>query len=163
LYFCNYLPFEQDLGLYLNKLESLSPKDDLYQVWLKFAQWFWRFSFLIQCFFTLSLLSPFREGRSPSFEHTWIPSPKNDLYQVWLKLVQWFWWRSRKCKNLQTDRQQDGRQTMGYQNSSLELSAQVSYKWEKFNMYIFEKCSSISKKPHGHLHCVCNRWWSERN
>jgi hypothetical protein len=32
LYFCDYLPFEEDLALYLNKLEFPSPKYDLYQV-----------------------------------------------------------------------------------------------------------------------------------
>jgi hypothetical protein len=32
LYFCDYLPFEVDLALYLNKLESPLPKDNLYQV-----------------------------------------------------------------------------------------------------------------------------------
>jgi hypothetical protein len=41
-HFCNYLPFEDDLALYLNKLESPSPKDYLYQVWLNLACWFWR-------------------------------------------------------------------------------------------------------------------------
>jgi len=39
---CNYLPLEKDGALHLNKLESPSPKDALCQVWLKFAQWFWR-------------------------------------------------------------------------------------------------------------------------
>jgi hypothetical protein len=34
-------PFEEDLALYLNNLESLLPKDDLYQVWLKLTCWFW--------------------------------------------------------------------------------------------------------------------------
>jgi hypothetical protein len=34
-HFCDYLPFEEDLALYLNNLESQLPKDDLYQVWLK--------------------------------------------------------------------------------------------------------------------------------
>jgi hypothetical protein len=29
-YFCNYLPFGEDLALHLNKLDSQSPKDDLY-------------------------------------------------------------------------------------------------------------------------------------
>jgi hypothetical protein len=29
LHFCDYLPFEEDLALYLNKLESHLPKDDL--------------------------------------------------------------------------------------------------------------------------------------
>ena len=80
LLFRYYLPLEKDNPLYLDKLESPSPMDDLCHVWLKLAQWFWR--------------------------------------------------RSRKCKSLQTDgqtdRRTDGRRTTGDQNSSLELSAQVS-------------------------------------
>jgi hypothetical protein len=32
LHFCDYLQFEEDLVLTLNKLESPSPKDSLYQV-----------------------------------------------------------------------------------------------------------------------------------
>jgi hypothetical protein len=32
LHFCDYLPFEEDMALYLNKLEFPSPKDNLYQV-----------------------------------------------------------------------------------------------------------------------------------
>jgi hypothetical protein len=33
LHFCNYLPFEEDLALYLYNLEfPLLPKNDLYQV-----------------------------------------------------------------------------------------------------------------------------------
>jgi hypothetical protein len=31
-YFRGYLPFEEDLALYINKLEFPSPKDNLYQV-----------------------------------------------------------------------------------------------------------------------------------
>jgi hypothetical protein len=42
LLFCYYLPLKRDNPLNLNKLESLPPKDDLYQVWLKLVQWFWR-------------------------------------------------------------------------------------------------------------------------
>jgi hypothetical protein len=42
LNFCNYLPFEEDLALYLNNLEFPLPKDNLYHVWLKLARWFWR-------------------------------------------------------------------------------------------------------------------------
>jgi hypothetical protein len=42
LHFCDHLPFEEDLALYLNNLEFPLPKDDLYQVWLKLACWFWR-------------------------------------------------------------------------------------------------------------------------
>ena len=39
LLFPNYLPFEKDLALHLNILESPSPGDTLCQVWLKLAQW----------------------------------------------------------------------------------------------------------------------------
>jgi hypothetical protein len=76
LLFCYYLPLEKGNHLHLNKLESPTPKDDLCQVWLKLAQWFWR--------------------------------------------------RSRKCKSLKTEGKTDGRRTKGHQNSSLELSGQVS-------------------------------------
>jgi hypothetical protein len=46
LQFCDYLPFEEDMALYLNKLEYPSLKDKLYQVWLNLACWFWRRRFL---------------------------------------------------------------------------------------------------------------------
>jgi hypothetical protein len=42
LHFCDDLPFEDDLALYLNKLQFPSPKDNLYQVWLNLACSFWR-------------------------------------------------------------------------------------------------------------------------
>jgi hypothetical protein len=32
LHFCDYLPFEEDLALYLNKFDFPSSKDNLYQV-----------------------------------------------------------------------------------------------------------------------------------
>ena len=40
--FRNYLPLEKGGALYLNNLESPSPKDALCLVWLKLAQRFWR-------------------------------------------------------------------------------------------------------------------------
>jgi hypothetical protein len=42
LLFCYYLPFEKGYLLCLNKLEFPSPKNDMCQVLLKLAQWFWR-------------------------------------------------------------------------------------------------------------------------
>jgi hypothetical protein len=42
LLFCDYLPLEKGNLLHLNNLESPCPKDDLCQVWLKLALWFWR-------------------------------------------------------------------------------------------------------------------------
>jgi hypothetical protein len=41
-HFCDYLPFEEDLALYLNKLELASSKDNLYQVGINLVRWFWR-------------------------------------------------------------------------------------------------------------------------
>jgi hypothetical protein len=37
LHFCNYLPFEEDLGLYLNKLEFPSLKDNLLPSLIEFG------------------------------------------------------------------------------------------------------------------------------
>jgi hypothetical protein len=42
LLFCDYLPLEKGNPLHINNLESPSPKDDLCQVLLQLAQWFWR-------------------------------------------------------------------------------------------------------------------------
>ena len=39
---CYYLPLKKGWALYLNKLESPSPKDALCQFWLKLAKRFWR-------------------------------------------------------------------------------------------------------------------------
>ena len=44
--FRNYLPFEKGLALHLNKLESPSTNNALWQVWLKLALWFWRRGFV---------------------------------------------------------------------------------------------------------------------
>jgi hypothetical protein len=40
--FLYYFPLGKGNPLHLKKLESASPNDDLCQVWLKLAQWFWR-------------------------------------------------------------------------------------------------------------------------
>ena len=73
--FHNYLPFEKGGALLLNKLESPSPKDALWKVWLKLAQLFWIKKIFKSCQFIFinSQLSPLWEGRGPSFEQTWIP------------------------------------------------------------------------------------------
>jgi hypothetical protein len=42
LLFCDYFPLEKGNPLHLKNLKSPPPKDDLCQVWLKLAQWFWR-------------------------------------------------------------------------------------------------------------------------
>jgi hypothetical protein len=40
--FCIYLPFEEDQAFYFDNFEFPLPKDDLYQVWLRLATWFWK-------------------------------------------------------------------------------------------------------------------------
>jgi hypothetical protein len=79
LQFCDYLLFEVDQALYLNKHEFSLPKDNFYEVWLKLTRWFWRrFSKKFQYFFffTRLLLFPLGEGTLTSFEQTWIPFPQ---------------------------------------------------------------------------------------
>jgi hypothetical protein len=41
-FFFNNLSCEEDLINNLNSFEFLSPKNDLYEVWLKLTRWFWR-------------------------------------------------------------------------------------------------------------------------
>jgi hypothetical protein len=92
-HFCDYLFFEEDLALYLIKLEFPSPKDKLYQVWLNLACWLWR-NFFFLTFIAFSLFRsnfPLEKGYPLSLEKLIPPSPKDDLCQVWLKFAQWFW------------------------------------------------------------------------
>ena len=75
-YFVIISPWKKDRALHLNKLESPSQKDSLFQVCLKLAQWFWRrrcFHFIYVFFGGLiSWLSTLGKGQGPSFEETWI-------------------------------------------------------------------------------------------
>ena len=57
--FGNYLSLEKGGALYLNNLESPSPEDALFQVWLKLAKWFWRRRF----FNFVNVFSLFRNYR----------------------------------------------------------------------------------------------------
>jgi hypothetical protein len=93
--FCDYLPFEEGLALYLNKLEFPSPKDSLYQVWLNLACWFWRRRFfkIFSVFLLFRYYLHLETGYPLSLNKLESPSPKDDLCQVWLKLVLWFWRR----------------------------------------------------------------------
>jgi hypothetical protein len=93
LHFCDYLPFEEDLALYLNNLES----HYLRMICTKF-DWNWP--------------SGSGEEDYPLYlNNLEFPPPKDDLCQVCLKLAKWFWRRSQKCKSLQTDGRTDRRTT----------------------------------------------------
>ena len=58
--FRQYLGLEKGVALYLNELESPSPKDSLCQVWLKLVYWFLRrfFKNFVNVFSTWSLTIP---------------------------------------------------------------------------------------------------------
>ena len=72
--------------MYLNNLIYPWPKNNLCQVLLKFAQWFWR-----RRFFPNYL--PLEKGRALHLNKLKFPSPNDTLCQVSLKLDQWFWRR----------------------------------------------------------------------
>jgi hypothetical protein len=83
-FFHYYLPLERGYLFYLKKLKFPSPKDDLCQVWLKLAQWFWRRRFLNDPTPFLNFFDylPFEEDLALHLNKIEFPSPKDDLYQV---------------------------------------------------------------------------------
>ena len=103
LLFPNYLLFKKDLALYLNKLESSSPRDTLCQVWLKLTQWFWlrRFLKVVDLFSLFPKYLPFGKGVVLHLNKLETPSPRDTLCQVWLKLAQFRW-----AKNFMTKQRQ---------------------------------------------------------
>jgi hypothetical protein len=110
LHFCAYLPLEEDMVLYLNKFESSSPEDNLCQIWLNLACWFWRrFLNVFNGFLLFCYHLPLEKGFPIHSNKLESPPPKNELCQFGLKLAQRFWRRSRKCKSLHTDARTDGR------------------------------------------------------
>jgi hypothetical protein len=92
-----YLPLKRDNPLHLNRLEFLPPKDDLCQVWLKLAKWFWRTRFLN---YPTPFLwfSPLRRDLALYLNKQEFPLPKDDVYaripftQRWCVLCTKFDW-----------------------------------------------------------------------
>jgi hypothetical protein len=87
LHFCDYLPFEEDLALYLNNSESPLPKDDfLIEIGMLVLEKILKkiFSvFLLFCYYL-----PLEKGNPLHLNNLISPPPKDDLCQVWLKLAQ---------------------------------------------------------------------------
>ena len=98
--FRHFLPLEKGGALHLNKLEYPSPKDALCQVWLKFAQWFWRRRILnfVKVFSLFRNYVPIGNGWGPSLNKLEFSTPKDAPCQVWLKLAEWFWRRRWNCE-----------------------------------------------------------------
>jgi hypothetical protein len=121
----------------LNKLEFPSFKDNVYQVWLNLACWFWRRRFLkiFSVFLLFCYYLPLERGNPLHLNKLESPLPKDDLCQVWLKLAQRFWRRSRKCKSLQTDRQTDG-QTDDGQTAIRIAHLSFQLRWAKKTIFL---------------------------
>ena len=97
--FRKYLPLEKAGALYLNKLESPSPKNALCQVWLKLTQWFWRrFLDIFNIILLFRYYLPLGKGVALHLNKIEFLLPMDALYQVWLQLALWFWRRSWKCE-----------------------------------------------------------------
>jgi hypothetical protein len=77
-------PLGIDYPLPLNKFESPSPKDNLCQVWLELALWFWRRRFLNDhiSFLRFCNYLPFEEDLALYLNKLRFPSSKDSLYQV---------------------------------------------------------------------------------
>jgi hypothetical protein len=89
-YFCNYLPFEVDLALYLNNLQFSLLTDDLLsliEIGLLVLEKIFK---NCQGMFTQLLLSPLGRGVALHFNNLESSFPKDDLCQVWIKLALWF-------------------------------------------------------------------------
>ena len=67
---------------------------DLWQVWSKLAQWFWKSRFLdfVNILRYFIIISPWKKA-CPIICKNWITFPKDDLCQVWMKLAPSFWRR----------------------------------------------------------------------
>ena len=117
--------------LYLNKLESPSPKDALWQVWLKLSKWLWRRRFFnfVNVFSLLSNYLPLEKGGTLHLNKLQSPPLKDTLCQVWLKLAQCFWRRWWKCEMF-TDRQTD-RQTDDGQKVIRKANLNFQLRWAK--------------------------------
>ena len=124
--FCIHLPLEKSGTLYLNKLESLLPKDDLCQDWLRLAQWFWRRRFLnfINLYNLFSNYLPLEKGGALHLNKFESPSLIDTLCQVWLKLAQWFWRRRLKMWKVYDNDNDDGQILIRKAYLSLRLRCQ---------------------------------------
>ena len=79
-----YLPLEKGYPLPLKKRQFPSPKDDLCQVWLNLALWFWRKRFLNDAtqFLHFCDYLPFEDNLALYLNKFEFPSLKDNLYQV---------------------------------------------------------------------------------
>jgi hypothetical protein len=97
-------------------------RDDLHQISMKLACWFWRRTLKkISVCLLFRYYLPLGKGVDLHMNNCESPSRKDDLCQ---HLVQQFWRRSRKCKNLQKDNERSEKLTWAFR--SVELNCNIS-------------------------------------
>ena len=126
-YFVIISHWKKSRALQLNKRESPSPNEALWQVRLKLAQKFWRWRFLkfVNVFSLFRNYLPLKKGVALHLNKLESPSPRDTLCHVWLKLAQWFWRKRWKCEmfidGLMDGRTDDGRQLIRKAHLSFQL------------------------------------------
>ena len=72
----------------MNKIEFPSPRDALYQVWLKLAEWFWKRRFLnfINVFSLFRYYFPLEQGMTLHLKKLEFPLPKKGLLLSLVKI-----------------------------------------------------------------------------
>ena len=80
------------MALHLNNLDDSSPKDVLYQIWLKLIQWFLRRRFLnfVNVFLLFRNYLPLGKGGTVHLNKLELSSHTDALCQICLILNQWF-------------------------------------------------------------------------
>ena len=103
-----YIFLETGVDLRLNKFEFPFPKDNLWQVLLKFALWFWRrFLNFINTFSLFRYYLPLWNRRGPSIVQTWTPLPKDDVCLLWFNSTSGSEKEDENVNSLQTDGRTD--------------------------------------------------------
>ena len=91
IYFCYFViisPWKR-VGPFIWTNLNPSPKNALFQVWLKLAQWFWRRRIfnVVNIFLLFCNYLPLEKDRALHLNKLESPSTKNALCQVWLKFA----------------------------------------------------------------------------
>ena len=141
-------PLWKGWALHLNKLESSSSKDDLCQVWLKLAQWFWRRRFLKLSMYFRSFvtISPWKRA-SP-----FILTNLNSLHSRLCAKFGWNWpsgsWEEvENRKNLQTDGQTDRQKTDERWSEKLTCAFSSGELKNTGTLFLYQNQQNVTLQP----------------
>ena len=102
------------------KLESLSPKDALCQVWLILVREK-KILIFVNIFSLFYNDLPLKKDVILRLDKIEFPPPKDALCKVWLKLAQWFWGRKRQWQKFTNGQTDNGQQAIRKAHLSFQL------------------------------------------